>query len=403
MGEDRQHNGLEEGFFPERQGSRSGAKHALPRTSTTQKWSLVALIGLTILFVFLDATIFSIFKPATDWAPLWVAGHLSWTNAGLAYDADLVSSLQTPLIGTTSDRPFIYPPSALLLFAPFSMLPFTVAFVIFGALSVALYTYGAQVMKPRPILLLLAPPFVLAAMAGQPTLLVAALILFGLAQLDRNEGWAGVLLAIAAMIKPPLLLLAPVALAGGSYWRAIAAAGATATAIAGVSLAVFGVDAWFAWLSALPAFKALVTEFQPLLRNAVTPYAMAVRLDVPPYLATACAALVAIPMAWWSFSRTQDTGIRLAALVGGALLVSPYAMNYELAALAPIVAAVRLDRPGDLIMPAIWAASLFMTVSLAGLLAVYAWALLRLSSQWRRAATGAHDRGMWQPAQRQAE
>jgi hypothetical protein len=56
-------------------------------------------------------------------------------------------------------------------------------------------------------------------------------------------------------------------------------------------------------------------------------------------------------------------------------------MNYELAALAPAVAALPIRKPKDVIIPAIWAIGLFVTFSLLGLLAAYGWALARLVSQ----------------------
>lgn len=124
-----------------------------------------------------------------------------------------------------------------------------------------------------------------------------------------------------------------------------------------------------------------MTEFEPLLRNAVTPYAMAVRLDAPPYLATACAALFAIPIAWWCFAKTTHSDVRLVTLVGGSLLISPYAMNYELAAFAPVVVNSHFLRPRNVMLPVIWATSLFATMSLAGLLVIYVWAVVRLFSR----------------------
>lgn len=341
----------------------------------------LACAALFVLFVLLDPMILRVSVPGADWAPLWVAGELAWTNPVAAYDFDLVSSLQRPLVGATSVRPFVYPPSALLLFTPLALLPFTASFLLVMLGSLALLARAAQPLGTRLSLLLVAPPVVLAAIAGQPTLLVAALILFGLSQLDRNQWWAGLLFGVAAMIKPPLVLLAPIALAGGGYWRALAASGTSAVIIAATSLAIFGLDAWLAWLAAVPQFKTLVTDFAPLLRNAVTPYAMAVRIGLVPEIVTVCAALVAIPVVWMSFARTSDTAVRLVALVGGALLVSPYAMNYELAALAPAVAALPIRKPKEVIIPAIWAIGLFVTVSLLGLLAAYGWALARLVSQ----------------------
>jgi hypothetical protein len=356
----------------------------LPNANGPQRSFTMALLCLVALFVFFDAVLFSVHKAGADWAPLWVGGQLSWTSATLAYDVDLVSSLQAPMMGPVSDRPFVYPPSALLLFAPLAALPFTASFLLFGALSALLFERAARPVQSRPILLLAAPPVVLAILAGQPTILVAALVFLGLAQLDKKQGLAGVLWAVAAMIKPPILLLAPVALIAGGYWRAIAAACATATTIGAASLVVFGMEAWLAWLGALPGFNALVSGFEPLLRNAITPYAMAVRIGLRPDIVPFVAAIFAFPMAWWSFARTQDLAIRSVVLVGGALLISPYAMNYELAALAPVVAAWRLERARDVILPAIWAGSLFFSFSLAGLLALYVWAGIRIVLRSRR-------------------
>lgn len=358
------------------------ARHTLA-TKVFEDKGFSLMIGLAAIYAFLDVIFFVLYQPASDWAPLWVGGQLSWSSAALAYDADLVTTLQAPLVIILGDRPFVYPPSALLLFAPLSALPFKLSYLFFVALSIWLFVRAARPLAPRTILMLLAPPLVFAAIAGQPTILVAALIMFGLTQLDRNELRAGVLIAIAAMIKPTLLLLAPIALAGGGYWRAFAAAAATAALIGVITIPVFGIDAWHAWLAALPAFKTLITESQPLLFNAVTPYAMAVRLDVPPLPISALAALIAVPVVWFSFARTQHTAIRIVSMVGGALLISPYAMNYELAAFAPVVAAWRLDHVRHIRIPAFWAASLIVTLSVAGLIAIYVWAVVSLASIWR--------------------
>lgn len=341
-------------------------------------WSWAALAGVLAFFLYCNWLMSRFIEPGSDWGPLWVAGQLAWSDAASAYDFRLVSALQEPLFGPVGDRPFVYPPSALLLFAPLSQLPFMLSYAVFILGSLALFERAARPLGPQVALMLLAPPVVLAAVAGQPTLFVVALVLFGLAQLDRNAVLAGVLFGIAGMIKPPLLLLAPVALAGGGYWRAFIAAGVTAGVIGLLSLALFGLDAWLTWLSVLPGFRDLVIGFPPLLRNAVTPYAMAVRLGWLPDAATALAALVAVPLALLAFARSRDLAVRLAALVGGALLISPYAMNYELAALAPALAAARLRKPGDVLVLTMWGTCLFATVSLAGLLAGYGWALARL-------------------------
>lgn len=353
-------------------------RHAAPAKSPA--WLVAVLV---VVFAALGAILLSLFKPGDDWAPLWAASQLAATDAVQAYDVATVSALQAPLTGQASDRPFVYPPSALLVFMPFALLPFGLSYGLFTLMSLVLLSAAARLIDARPALLLLAPPVLLAGIAGQPSLLAAALIVYALTQLDRAERRAGLVLGIAAMMKPPLLLLAPLALLAGGYWRALVTAGLTAAAMGAMSWAAFGIEAWQAWFAALPRFNVLVSEFAPLLRNAVTPYAMAVRLGLPPLVATACAVPVAALGVWLAFTRTPDVSIRLVALVGGGLLISPYAMNYELAVLAPAVAAVRLRGIRDLIMPMLWAASLFVNVSLAGLLAAMVWAGLRLFFEQR--------------------
>ena len=77
------------------------------------------------------------------------------------------------------------------------------------------------------------------------------------------------------------------------------------------------------------------------------------------------------------FVRCEDWRTRMVAVVGGSLLVSPYAMNYELAALAPVVLTMRREKLVDLAVPLVWAVALFFNASLAGLAAVYLWAAVR--------------------------
>lgn len=336
---------------------------------------MILLVGA---FVVLDCALLSLFAPGNDWAPLWAAGHVAWTDPSRAYDFAYVTAQQQPLVGHLGERPFVYPPTALLLFAPFALLQFQLSMAVFVAASLFLLGWAASRLGSKPILLFLAPPVVLAALAGQPTLAVVGLALAALLDLDEHERRAGVLLGIAAVLKPPLLILAPIALAGGRHWRSLEAAGATAAGGVAVSAALFGLDPWLHWIAALPKFQSLVATFEPLLRNTVTPNATALRLGLAGGWTLLACALVAIPISAFAFARSKEVAPRLVILIGGALLVSPYGMDYELAALAPAVAAMRIRKATDLLVPGAWAASLFANAGVIGLIAVYCWAVWRL-------------------------
>lgn len=236
-------------------------------------------------------------------------------------------------------------------------------------------------------LILLSPPVVMAAIAGQLTLMVAALAIFGLSKLGRNDILAGVLLAAAAAIKPQLLILAPFALIAGHHWKAIAAACATGVALIGVSAIALGPQMWLGWVEALPRFQRLFADFGPLTRNAVSPYATSGRLGLDSPWIIVVAAAIAIPVCVHAFRRTSNVAFRSIALLGGALLISPYSMNYELALLAPAVLSLPRPRASDAAIPFVWAASLFANASVVGLLAVYGWMVWRVRAPARDKAT----------------
>jgi hypothetical protein len=330
------------------------------------------------IFLFFDFVLLSLWGYGGDWSPIWVAGRLAWHDPGKIYDFALVTKLQLPILGNLGVRPFAYPPSTLTLFAPLLFLPFAVSLAcvsLAGALGLALASSRRETDR---VLLLLSPPVVFAAMIGQPTLLVAALAVAGLSQLKSNAARAGVLLALAAMLKPTLLIMAPFGLVAGKHWRAILSGAATAFAVAVASALLFGWAPWLGWIEALPRFRELFDSAAPLYRNGITPYALALRLGVGSEWITWAILPLVILATVTTFARTGDWRMRMVVIVGGSLLASPYAMNYELAALAPVVLTMRRDRLSDLVLPIIWGAALFANVSLLGLAAVYLWALVKI-------------------------
>jgi hypothetical protein len=57
--------------------------------------------------------------------------------------------------------------------------------------------------------------------------------------------------------------------------------------------------------------------------------------------------------------------------------MTPYAMNYELALLAPAVMAIPVQRARDMILPLLFGASLIAVASVAGLVLAMAWFAVR--------------------------
>jgi len=299
---------------------------------TSQAAILVAFALASLMVVRLLAQ-----QPAgLDFVCFWVGGQAAFTAPERLYDFQYITQLQDlPFVAGTL-RPYINPPSALLLFAPLSRLPLWGAYasLMLAGVAVAL---AAAARARGPWQLLLLPPVAFSIFCGQPTLLLGGLILLGLTFRDRPLV-AGLLFAVVATIKPQVLLLLPVALAAQGQWRTILVTGVGGLVICAASALVFGLEVWTDWLAALPRFRKMVADDPGLLNAAIAPYAKLAVLG----LNGAFAYLLAPVAAWgvWTvFRREASWPDQLIAVLGGGLLVSPYAMNYELALLAPAVAA----------------------------------------------------------------
>lgn len=341
-------------------------------------------LALAIFFALLDALLIGIFKPGSDWAPLWTAGRLALDSPALLYDFNLIAKLQGKVVDAVDFHPFVYPPSALLLIVPIALLPFWPSLGLFATGSIAFLGAAARKVKSDPWLIMLAPPVAIAAIVGQTSLLVIGLVVLACSQLAKDQRKAGALFALAALIKPTLLVLAPIGLVGGRYWSALGSALVAGLAGIALTMLLVGPQPWLDWLNALPRFQQMFDDYPPLVRNAVSPYALGVRMGVQSGAIVLVGALIASTFVWIGFRRDTDPATRSALLMGGALLLTPYAMQYELAVFAPALLALPREQIRNLLVCALWGFSLFVNAGLLGLIAAYAVVVAPLLATRRR-------------------
>jgi hypothetical protein len=285
-----------------------------------------------------------------------LATHISadfivfWTavQAPQPYDVEALTKAQYWYMHTETLRPFAYPPSFLPWIEPFGLLPMRVAYLVWTASTAALFLLCWRGLVDRTSLAIAAaaPAFVLAALPGQAVFLLGALLVGGLRLVERRPILAGLLLGLAATIKPQAALLIPVALVAGRHWRALQAAAISGTAVGAACLLLQGVDLWRAWLQALPEFLKIVRE-TGMTEFGITPASFLANARIEGPLATfisVSAALLALATLWRTFALTNDMLCRVLALNAATLLVLPYAMPYELALSAPAAAALLLNR-----------------------------------------------------------
>ena len=302
----------------------------------------LAVLALVVLTGWRDLWHLSqVQAPGADYSCFWAGVKAALSRPEKLYDFAYVTGLQGWPLGPANLRPYIYPPSALFVFAPFALLPYWVGFALWVLLTGALFAW-AGVKAGAPWFLILAPPALLIFNCGQVTFLVGGLTIAAFALRDRST-LAGVLLGLAAVVKPQLVLLAPIALVAEGRWRTLVVMGITGLVVCAAAAAVFGLQPWFDWLGALPRFHQVIFNHPGLVADAITPYAFLQHRGLRGAWAYALAP-VAAAVVWFAFRKQVALPDRLIAFFGAGLMLTPYAMNYELALFAPAVAAYLMRR-----------------------------------------------------------
>lgn len=295
----------------------------------------------------------------------YLDGHLATIFDGTRFTAYLNRSYAPWLSMKLPFRPWVYPPSYLLLVAPFGLLGFLSSYVLFQALAaaalVAAIVVGAEDRDRRMSWAIaagavLCPAAADSAASGQNVFLIAALLVAGVRMLDARPVLAGVILGLLT-IKPQFAVMAPIALLAARQWRALFAAAAAALVLVAVSAVVFGVDAWTIWLQQtignLVAPDSQWTIYGRMWGCSI--WTCAVLLGASSSVASMLqlgGVLLAGGAVVIVFRRPADAFDRIAVLLAATVLAAPYWSFYDavLLALAALCWLARQDRRE----PALW-------------------------------------------------
>ncbi len=281
---------------------------------------------------------------------VFYAAALLVGDGGLAslYDMLAFSAFQDTLRGGSGVvHPFPYPPHFLAAVEWLRFLPFLAAYAVWEGLGLALYLIALRQLRVTGLMLaaaLVAPAVLTNLLAGQLGFVSAGLLLAGFALLDRRPVLAGIVFGLLT-VKPHLGVLVPLVLLVQGRWPTVAAAVATTVALAGASMAFYGVDLWADYIGFLGAYPQVseINWDSPFGSVVASPFLSAMRGGAGltgAYAAQAVAACGAIAAVVWIARRRPPVDLLAAGVAAATLLVSPVGYLYDFTLLTGAVLVV---------------------------------------------------------------
>lgn len=345
---------------------------------------MLAATALAVAVALLTAqgTLDALGRPlGTDFSMIWNAGRMANDGAAAAaWDWSSFHSAQVRTHGEQGAREFLawlYPPPFLLIASLVATLPYVWALVAWQAATLTPAALLARRIAPEPNALLVAlgfPAVLICLGHGHNGFLTAALLGGGLFLLDRRPLVAGVLLG-CLLYKPQFAVILPLVLIAGGHWRAFLGASGAVIALVGVTLAIWGWPVWQAFIDSLPQTQAIIVEQGSTGWQKIQSAFSAVRMWggglAFAYGAQSVVTGMAV-LAAMAATRFMAANLRGAAVIAGALLSTPYLLDYDLVVLGIAIAFLVADgrargflRWEASILAFVWAVPLFARTLMA--------------------------------------
>jgi len=277
-----------------------------------------------------------------DFSQVWVAGRAALEGrGGEPYDLPVHLENLKAAFGPECRFAWHYPPVFLMPAAAFAILEPQPAFLLWTALSLAVFTWAMRFAAGRrdAACIAVAHPLVYCTLSyGQNGLFTAALLTFGTLLVDRRPWLAGLCFGLLAY-KPHFAALAPLLLLITGRRVCLTSCLATVLALCLASLALFGTAPWIGFVGTLGETNRIILQKAAAGLELNASAFGAVRLWGGPIAAAwalqAVVAALALGLAIRAWTKPVEPNLRAAALLAAAPLLSPYLPVYDLVPLVP--------------------------------------------------------------------
>ena len=290
-------------------------------------WACLWGLGLSVTLagIFFDILQADLNPPGRDFANLYAAGKLVLEGNPLSvFDLRSFRLEIFEWTGVTTLQNYSYPPHALLIAAPFALLPYWPSFILWTVGGAAFFAYAAKREIPfSPMLAVITPAAGLNIWNGHYGFLLGGLWLLFFRALHHQPMRAGLIGAVLTF-KPHMGLF--IGLAALTKRRAVIVAIAASAALFLLSVAAFGIDSWEAF-----ALKTSATQTAILTRTNEDHY---FRLMPTAFVAMGRGDLGLIAHILFAGAALALLARRPTldpfALATATFIILPYAFNYDM-------------------------------------------------------------------------
>lgn len=317
-------------------------------------WGLLAwpamLFGIGNLYlvearILIDRGAVSVTREGRDFVNVWEGGRLILSgDQEIIYDRPAYRRALLDDAGVRGGYAFSYPPHILAFTAPFGLLGYRLALIVWTGIGMLLFWHAARpwlrdVGLPGWAALIL-PAGLVNIWAGHFGFLIGALALYGWRHsLDRprNAGFTFALMTI----KPHLGILVPPILLARKRWAAAGWAALGALILTGISLLVVGREAWSVYLTSTLPYQAMIAEnpnpaaaYAPLMPTVERAMRMLTNDSLLIWLGVVAAALAALGILLWAYLR--DVPVRELGMISmlSVFTLLPYSFTYDMVAIS---------------------------------------------------------------------